>query len=320
MTVRRDTGFSARQALLVALIVATSGLAGCGGILNDAQVAAVNQFAEATKGFGTSPGTVITAYAGLRSERALLEAATRTDGSAAARDLANGLAQRTELESRAASSGAAIGVLDDYAQMLSLLSSSKFTDDLQNQTIALGSSIDNGVATFNKLSGSQINSFGDIVAGIVRGAGGLWIRREQHKALVAAVTQAKAPVDKLTASVEALMNFLVGPPPSEDPEQNLFARESKEVQGFLGRPQPADRSLDVLERTQTVMRQALDGQNLAKSCRKAAVQYRNAHAELAQAITSEKPDLKDLIAQIQALSQEIKAAKRVQGEVKKARE
>jgi hypothetical protein len=68
------------------------------------------------------------------------------------------------------------------------------------------------------------------------------------------------------------------------------------------------------------MRQALDGQNLAKSCRKAAIQYRNAHAELAQAITNEKPDLKELIAQIQALSQEIKAAKRVQGEVKKARD
>src|SRR5262245_11428336 len=319
MIIRRNRGFAARGILLVAVVVAGWSVAGC-SLLTDNQVSAVNQFSEATKGFGATPGTVITAYAGLRSERALLESATRSDGNAAAKDLASGLQQRIGLESRAASSDAAVRVLDDYAQMLSLLSSSKFTDDLQNQTVALGSSIDNGVATFNRLSGSQVNSFGDIVAGIVRGAGGLWIRREQHKALVAAVTQAKAPIDELTAHVEKLMTFFVGPPPSDDPEASLFARESKEVQGFLGRSQPAGRPVEVLERTQTAMRQAVDGQNLAISCRKAAAQYRSAHNELVQAITNEKVDPKGLIGQIQALSQEIKAAKRVQGEVRKARE
>src|SRR5215510_568980 len=261
MIIRRDRGFAARPILLVAVIVAAWSVAGCGLLTND-QVSAVNQFSEATKGFGTTPGTVITAYAALRSERALLESATRSDGNAAAKDLASGLQQRIGLESRAASSDAAVRVLDDYAQMLSLLSSSKFTDDLQNQTVALGSSIDNGVATFNRLSGSQVNSFGDIVAGIVRGAGGLWIRREQHKALVAAVTQAKGPIDRLTASIENLMDFFIGPAPSTDPEKNLFARESKEVQDFLGRTPPAGRPLPVLERTQTVMKQAVDGENL----------------------------------------------------------
>jgi len=319
MMLRRDTPFAARQVVLIASIVAAWSVAGC-AILTDDQVSAVSQFSEATKGFGASPGTVITAYAALRSERGLLESATRIDGSAAAKDLVNGLEQRTQLESRAAVTDAAVAVLDDYAAMLSLLSSSKFTDDLQNQTIALGSSIDNGIATFNQLSVSQVNSFGDIVAAIVRGAGGIWIRREQHKALVAAVTQAKGPVDKLTASVEDLMTFFVGPLPSDVPERNLFARESNDVQGLLGRSQPAARPLNLLERTQTAMKQAIDGQNLAKSCRKAAAQYRNAHNELVQAITSDRTDLKGLVAQIRALSQEIKAAKRVQSEVKKPRE
>lgn len=317
MTIRRDTGLAMRQGLLVALTVVTLGVGGC-AVLTDGQVAAVNQFAEATKGFGTSPGTVITAYAALRSERALLESATRTDGNIAARDLETALRQETELESRAASSDAAIGVLDDYAQMLSLLSSSKFTDDLQNQTIALGSSIDNGIATFNKLSRSQVNSFGDIVASIVRAAGGIWIRHEQHKALVAAVTQAKTPVDTLTSNVEGLMTFFLGPP--DDAGKNLFLRESKEVQGFLARSQPPGRQLNVLERTQTAMRQAFDGQKLAESCKRAAVQYRNAHSELVQAITDGKTDLKGLVAQIQVLSQEIKAGKRVRDQVKKSRD
>lgn len=316
----RHSTVAARILLLIVVSSAVIGMAGCGGILTDGQVAAVNQFAEATKGFGTSPGTVINAYAGLRSDRALLEAATRSDGGVAAKDLANGLKQRLELESRAATADAAIGVLDDYAEMLGLLSSSQFTDDLQNQTIALGSSIDNGIATFNKLSGSSLNSFGDIVAGIVRGAGGIAIRREQHKALVAAVTNAKGPVDRLTASIESLMDFFVGPPPSTDPDKNLFARESQEVQDFLGRTPPAGRPLPVLARTQTVMKQAVDGQNLAQLSRKAAAQYRAAHNELVQAITGDKADMKNLIGTIQSLSQEIKAAKRVQGEVRKARD
>ena len=316
----RNSAVATRTLLVIVASAAALGAAGCGGILTDGQVAAVNQFAEATKGFGTSPGTVINAYAGLRSDRALLEAATRSDGGVAAKDLANGLKQRLELESRAATADAAIGVLDDYAQMLGLLSSSQFTDELQNQTIALGSSIDNGIATFNKLSGSQLNSFGDIVAGIVRGAGGIGIRREQHKALVAAVTHAKGPIDRLTASVEGLMDFFVGPSPSTDPEKNLFARESQEVQDFLGRTPPAGRPLPVLERTQTVMKQAVDGQTLAQLCRRAAAQYRAAHNELVQAITGDKADLKNLVGTIQGLSQEIRAAKRVQREVRSARD
>ena len=319
MSLRRHPRFAAGRLLLIASLVAAWSVAGC-AVLTEDQVSAVNQFSEATRGFGTTPGTVITAYAALRSERALLESATRTDGAVAAKDLSSALQQRIGLESRAAASDAAVRVLDDYAQMLSLLSSSKFTDDLQNQTVALGSSLDNGIATFNRLSGTSVNSFGDIVAGIVRGAGGLWIRRQQHKALVAAVTQAETPIDELTAHVEKLMTFFIGPLPSDDPEASLFVRESKEVQGFLGRSQPGGRSVEVLERTQTAMKHAVDGQNLALSCRKAAGQYRTAHNELVQAITSEKPDLKGLIAQIQALSQEIKAAKRVQGAVKKSAE
>ena len=310
MIIRRHPRLVAGRMLLVASLVAGASVAGC-AVLTDEQVSAVNQFSEATRGFGTTPGTVITAYAALRSERALLESATRTDGAVAAKDLATALQQRMALESRAAASDAAVRVLDDYAQMLSLLSSSKFTDDLQNQTVALGSSVDNDIATFNRLSGTNVNSFGDIVAGIVRGAGGLWIRREQHKALVAAVTQAKGSIDGLTTHVEQLMTSFIGPPSSDDPEASLFARESKEVQGLLGRSQPAVRSVEVLERTQTAMKHAVDGQNLAVSCRKAAAQYRSAHNELVQAITNEKPDLKGLITQIQALSQEIKAAKRV---------
>jgi hypothetical protein len=317
MTIPRHPRLAVRRALLAALTVVALGVAGCAAILTDGQVAAVSQFAEATKGFGTSPGTVITAYAALRRERGLLESATRSDGRTAARDLATALRQETDLETRAAASDAAIGVLDDYAEMLSLLSSSRFTDDLQNETIALGSSIDNGIAAFNTAAGTRVSSFGDVVAGIVRAGGGLWIRHEQHRALVAAVTRAKMPIHELTSRVEALMVFFLGP--VNEPDKSLFSRESKDVQEFLARPQPAGRSFEVLQRTQAAMRQAVDGQKLAESCKRAAVRYRDAHDELVRAIADGKTDLTGLVAQIQALSQEIKAGKRVRDEVRNAR-
>jgi hypothetical protein len=61
MTIGRDRGLTMSLRMLVALTLVLFAAAGCGAILSDSQVAAVNQFAEATKGFGTSPGTVINA-------------------------------------------------------------------------------------------------------------------------------------------------------------------------------------------------------------------------------------------------------------------
>jgi hypothetical protein len=305
------------------LTVAAVGTPGC-TVLTERQVAAVNQFADATKDFATSPGVVITAHAELRRRRGLLEAATRSNGKAAAHDLENALSQQAGLKALAASSDAAMEVLDDYTEMLSLLSSPTFTGDLQNQTIALGNSIDNNIATFNKVSGSNINSFGDVVAGIVRAGGGIWIRHEQQVALKAAVTQADAEVDKLTMAAEQLMDKYLAPIDSEDKSAdklNLFSSELNEVRSLLARPQPAGQHLQfsMLEQSQAAMIQARDGQALATSCKTAAVQYRNAHKELVRAVTDDKTDLKGLVAQIQVLAREVKAGKRVRDEIKRTR-
>ncbi len=314
-----ESWFAKRRALLPVVILVAFGVIGC-AVLTERQVAAVNQFAEATKGFGTSPGAVITAHAELRRERGLLKAASRSDGKVAAKDLESGLRQEAALEALAASSEAAMDVLDDYAEMLSLLSSSKFTDDLQNQTVALGSSIDNGIATFNKASGSNVNSFGDVVAGIVRAGGGIWIRHEQHVALVAAVTHADPAIDKLTLGVERLMDAYLAPTDPTDPDKlNLFSSEANDVRSLLGRPLPAGWQFNMLEPMQLALIQARNGEALAASCKKAAADYRGAHKELVRAITDDKTDLKGLVAEIQVLSQEIKAGKRVRNEVKKAR-
>src|SRR5205085_8139204 len=104
-----ESSFAKRRALLPILIVVASGVAGC-AVLTERQVSAVSQFADATKGFGTSPGAVITVHAELRKERGLLEAASRGNGKVAARDLESGLRQEAGLEALASSSEAAMAV------------------------------------------------------------------------------------------------------------------------------------------------------------------------------------------------------------------
>lgn len=320
MDVTRKGGNKPRStALLVAWALAAALAAGC-TVLTERQVEAVAKFADATRGFGTSPAAVVTLHADLRRERGLLKASTRTDAEAATADLENALRQEAGLEKLAMSSSAAMQVLDDYAEMLGVLSSSRFTDDLQNKTVSLGASIDNSIATFNKGSGSNLNSFGDIVAGIVRAGGGIWIRHKQERALSAAVTHAERPVGELTEAVEALMQAYLAPPPNDPNSPNLFESEATELREMFPRLR-GSRGWDIetLERTQVFRVRSQDGVELARSCASAAKKYREAHAQLVRAITDDDADLATLIAEIRVLADEVKAGKRVRIEVGKAR-
>lgn len=298
-------------------------LAGGCAVLTQPQVDAVADFADATKDFGTTPGTVIRAHGELRRERGVLEAASRTNGETAAGDLESSLNMGGSLEQLAQRTSIALEVLDQYAEMLSLLSSSKFTDDLQEKTVALGKSIDKDIATLNKLGNTNIASFGDVVAGIVRAAGGIWIRHEQHRALKAAVTNAQAPVRDLTAAVERLMQEYLAADrtdPAAAPSAGIFAREADKLEKILKRPIGRPWGVEGMARFQGALALSLHGEELARSCQQAARDYRAAHEQLVVAITDKSADLGGVIASIKVLAAEVQAGKHVRNEVKDARE
>lgn len=299
--------------LLFALGLAI-GASGC-AVLTERQVSAVSQFADATKGFGTSPGTVMRAHADLRVERGMLQAAT-APAAQRARSLDNALNQESNLQELAVAADAAVEVLDDYAAMLGVLTSSQFTDELQNETIALGNSIDGGIAALNKATGSSISSVGDVVAAIIRGAGGIWIRREQQKALVAAVTSADPAIVGATQAIEKLMSKYLDPPAAGG--LDLFDAEAGNVREILGRPSSLW-SFDMIEQAKVALIEAQQGKVLATSCKTAAAKYRGAHKELVRAVTDRKLTVDGLVSQIRALADEVKAGKRVRDEIKDAR-
>lgn len=319
MTDHANTQRIGRLSWLIAFTLAISmGLAGC-SVLTDSQVNAINDFAQATKGFGTSPAAVMEAHATLRDERGVLVASTMTNPKSALKTLEQGMQQEEKLRQKASEATAALNILDTYSDLLSTLSSDQFTDDLNNKSVALGTAIDQDIATLNKLTGRNSKSFGDLVAGIIRGGGGIFIRHMQHKALYQAVTNAEGAVEQSTGAVEALMAEYLSSSDPQNPGMNLFAQESSEIKENFPMMQSAvGRRWDIqtLDRVHSALRSSERGIALAKSCSDAAVAYRQAHVKLVQALKSGN-DPSSLIDEIKALAQQVKAGKKVRDELKK---
>ena len=316
MTIRWRGRFASSWRSVTGLVLAALLASGC-SILSQRQVDAVAQFSAATKDFGTSPAAVIRAHGDLRLERGVLKAASVTDPQAIETQLVTSV--KTAHAAAELAGASAMDALDDYAEMLGVLSSSKFTDDLQNKTVALGASIDKDIAVVNQLTGSNISSIGDVVAGVVRAAGGIWIRHEQQKALKAAVLAAKEPVDRLTGVIEGLMDEYLPPTSANAKTMNLFDEEANDLRSILRRPPPRPWNVAAIERFEIALARANAGKELAVSCKRAAQQYRAAHDQLVAAITQEPSDLKSLVSDINALAKEIKAGKKVRDEVRKNR-
>lgn len=319
MTDHANTQRIGRLSWLIAFALAISmGLAGC-SVLTDSQVNAINNFAQATKGFGASPSAVMEAHATLRDERGVLVASTMTTSENALQALERGMKREDQLRQKASEATAALNILDTYSELLSTLSSNQFTDDLNNQSIALGTAIDQDIVTFNKLKGSSIKSFGDLVAGIIRGGGGIFIRHMQQKALYEAVTSADAAIEQSTGAIEALMADYLSPSDSQNPGLNLFTQESTEIkENFPMMKSVVSHRWDIqtLDRVHSALRSSERGIALARSCSDAAVAYRQAHVKLVQALKSGN-DPSSLIGEIKALAQQVKAGKKVRDELKK---
>ena len=293
-------------------------LAGC-GVLTDSQVQAIHTFAHATKGFSASPAAVMEAHATLRDERGLLVASTMTTSEHALKTLERGLHQEDRLRQKASAATAALNILETYSDLLRTLSSDKFTDDLKNNSIALGMALDQDIGTLNTLTGGSMQSFGDLVAGMVRGGAGMLVRHLQQQTLYQAVTNAEGAVGQATGAVETLMAEYLSPLDPQKPSLNLFTQESTEITESFPLMQSVVShrwDLQTLNRVHKALRRSERGSALARSCADAAAAHRHAHAKLVQALKNGSA-LSSLIAEINALAQQVKAGKEVRDELKK---
>lgn len=308
------------RSVFVAVAIACA-LGGC-CVLTRSQVEAVSDFAAATKDFPDQPATVMVAHAKLRSERGLLLASTLSNPTPALTALERGVGQDEQLRALADSASAALAILEDYTALLGTLSSDQFTKALQNSAVKLGASIDQGVAAFNKAqtnSANQIDPFGDAVAAVVRGGGGIIIRQMQYKALKDAVITADPAVAKMTDAVRALMSAYVAQSGTE-PTMDLFGAEFQQIRDAFPRMRSSGGHWDLatLDRVEAALRQSHLGAQLAKDSMRAAGSYRAAHTALRAALERDT-DVSALKEQIGTLAAEVRAGKTARDEAKKAR-
>lgn len=306
-----------RRAVVAVLVAMLPLLSACGGgtlVLTKPQTRAIAAFAQATDEYGTAPGEVLLAYAEVRGLRGVLETAVSSDGGAAKGTFEQTLQAEDQLQQTAERTRVALDVLDDYSRLLQVLSSDRFTDDLQAKASKLGGAIDSGIGTYNKLAGKNLDTFGDLVAGIVRGVGGITIRAKQEQALKQAVAKAKTPVAELTDEIVASMDTLFAANPAV---KRSFAVERDRIASAVARLYAAHGSsgggpaftpeIAFVERAASAVRKANAGERLAGRAIAAAKGYREAHDKLADAF-EQKLDFDSLKAQIDTLSTEVRTA------------
>ncbi|WP_298436167.1 hypothetical protein [Geobacter sp.] len=310
--------------LLVTLLAAVT-LQGCGAVLTSSQVKEVATFAGAAKDYGTFPGAVIRAHADLRAEQKILEATTFASGDAALRQVEAAVDIRRELEQRATAADSALGVLNDYAALLVQLTADTYTNDLQGSAESLGRSVDKGIASYNKLRGTNLESFGALAAAGVRGAGGVYIRHKQARALKRAVMGADPVVEAMISEVEKLLALYLSPADLKDMKLTITAGATPPEQLDLIRNVAADlrdsyrriadaaggkQQISMVELVAADLGAADDTVQLALKALRAAETFRAAHRALAQNVT-ERRWLKSSIDQVKTLVDEVNEANRL---------
>ena len=257
---------------------------GC-SVLTESQVKEVNKFAHAAKSYGTFPGAVVKSHSDIRKTQKMLEAATFTDGEQALRMITeNVVSSQEEFEMRAAKADMALDILNNYAELLVKLTSDIYTNELQASAENLGESIDKGIKTYNKeyrKNSVPLESFGSVAAALVRGGGGIYIKRLQSKGLKEAVGKADPVVNEIISDVEDLLVIYLDSPGEKGlirSEEESLKEIYKNTVTLFGGKLPFKTVSTVVKELEAVDDTIL----LTEEALKAAKTYREAHAELSR--------------------------------------
>lgn len=293
--------------------------------LTKSQVKEVQEFAKAAQGYGVLPGEAIGGYQEVFQTRRTLSVAGQpvSDEDRAERrwkKILESFTLERAFEREARQADEALQILDTYSELLLLLSSDNFTEELEKSARSLGTSLDKAIGEYNKRFGAELNSIGAAVAAAVRGIGGLFIRYRQAVLLKAYVRAADPMVEQITKDVEDVAALLAEPALREgvqsiielepcDPVYRLCLELSEFKTSFarlsltggrvaLGTAVQVSQSIAKIDATH----------KLARSAVEAAKKYRAAHRELKENLR-ERKTLKARIEVIQALAEEIRAAR-----------
>lgn len=264
-------------------------LAGC-AVLSSEQIGGVQQFANATRDYGTLPGSVLVAYANVRSTNNVLQLETTRYGDPVRAQAAWELLDQTTKETTkfldsSAQIDDALRILDDYSAQLSALSSDDYTEQIEQSASMLGQSIDGAVTTYNTHYAASIASPGAAAATVVRGLGDWYVKIQQARLLRQRILAADPLVQSLTTHIEtglapfALQHAAPG-------EANLMLNERETLGGlFKAAGSRHDLTPDFVAQVASADARIDTASALAVSAIRSARRYREAHARLVAAMT-----------------------------------
>ena len=294
--------------LFLALFIAT----GC-AVLTPSQIAEVRKFAKATEEYSAFPDEVMEAHADLRMNVKLANAASALSGDAALRLFENALRFKKELELKAERAKQACLVLKEYGALLSALATGTHEEELEAAAEKIGGSLDTAIGAYNKIAGSSISPFGGIVAALVRGVSGLYIKHQQTIAVREAVFRGDAAVKAMADAISGLLGLYT----ALDPTTSLALIQAEKKQllewyELVGYKDPLSTTMIVAEEVE----KADLAEELAKTAKMSIDNLVEAHTELAEKLKSKK-SLPEVIGTVKVFVNEVKAAKSVYDKLSK---
>ena len=302
---------------LALIAVCVLDLSGC-AVLTTSQVQEVKRFSEATKAYTELPGALARSYGVLVRDSALLALSRREfspNDTAKATEAWDKIVQAYEAEQKLSAAGermdGALAVLTDYSQILSQLVADEYTDELGESSAKLGSSMNGAIDAYNKTyrANKPLPSVGGDIAAAIRAAGGLYVRYRQATILKETTEKANPLIHGLMGDVKMIADNMAA---------DFEASETTHVRDPFKQVANESRRLAVTTfgAVYEDLARARAGKALAKKVGDAATAYAAAHQALVDK-TRQRMDLKEVIAEIQTLGREVKAAKDLKAKVEK---
>lgn len=305
-----------RLSLVLGAVLLASTLSAC-AVLTPSQVAEVKKFARASEEYSALPGSLATSYGVLLRNNKLLSLSRQRYGADTGSGVDTSRSNRAWEEVRSAYAlehdfndagrrmDAALAVLKQYSQVLTLLVSDDYSAALGKSATELGKSVDAATGAYNEKyrSSNPLALIGGDLGQVVRGAGGIYVRNRQAEILKETVKRADPVIQALMTDVEDLAlnrfkrDFI-------NYENNYLAPSFRSV---VDSRHEADLSL--LSAVYDDLARSRAGVALSDEVASAARAYAGAHHALVEK-TRSKTHLKEAIEEIRVLGEEVKAAKR----------
>jgi hypothetical protein len=285
--------------------------------LTKSQVATINRFARTSRNFSAYPSKIISGLAELRVKKGLYYVNALNDDSASSSRHVEELdkiyqAHKEDLHI-AGKVDVTFKIIDDYAQSLLLLSSDKHAADLDSQSVNFGTNLDSLIGTYNAIPNVTTvpGGLGGVIGSVIQAGGNQIIRSKQAAAIKEFVPKGDTLIGVMTHN---LLEFL------ESDNINLMIDfEEKDIpriyKSFLNHRKPQLQN----ERDYLSLKADIDHiKTLKTQTIEATKNLRKAHAKLLAEI-NEKKDLKDIIAELQVLYEDVKNVKTTISELNAAK-